>query len=41
MECYPSVRAEDNIETVKKLVKTILFEGTEKFIEHAFIKTWY
>ena len=35
----PNVRAEDNIETFKKLVKTILFEGTEKFIEHAFIKT--
>ena len=34
-----NVRAEDNIETFKKLVKTILFEGTEKFIEHAFIKT--
>ena len=35
----PNVRAEDNIETFKKLVKTNLFEGTEKCIEHALIKT--
>ena len=30
---------EDNIEKFKQKVKTLLFEGTAKFLEHAFIAT--
>ena len=34
----PNVRAEENIEALKKQTKTILFEGTDKLTEHAYIK---
>ena len=34
------IREEDNIEKFKQKVKTLLFEGTTKFLEHAFIATW-
>ena len=34
------VREEDNIEKFKQKVKILLFEGTAKFLEHAFIATW-
>jgi hypothetical protein len=33
------IREEDNIEKFKQKVKTLLFEGTAKFLEHAFIAT--
>ena len=33
------IREEDNIEKFKQKEKTLLFEGTPKFLEHAFIAT--
>ena len=33
------IREENNIEKFKQKVKTLLFEGIEKFLEHAFIAT--
>ena len=34
------IREKDNIEKFKQRFKTLLFEGTIKFVEHAFITNW-